>query len=121
VFRGLKQAGIDLVTSVPCVKFAPFGDDNCRPKIIHGSPHGRGGIGICAVRSWRKETGIADANSGLALHQCPGSLDLLYDIPVVLIISTGHCRREDRGPGAHGYGHRCLFWRPSESSISVQS
>ena len=50
VFRGLKSGGIDLVTSVPCVKFGPLLDMITADPDIKHVPVTREeeGIGICA-------------------------------------------------------------------------
>ncbi len=91
VFRGLKAGGIDLVTSVPCVKFGPLLDMIIADHEIIHVPVNREeeGIGICAgAYMGGKRPALLMQNSGLG--NCINalvSLDLLYDIPVLLIIS----------------------------------
>jgi sulfopyruvate decarboxylase subunit alpha len=91
VFRGLKAGGIDLVASVPCVKFGPLLEMLIAdPDIIHVPvTREEEGIGICAgAFMGGKRPALLMQNSGLG--NCINalvSLDLLYDIPVLLVIS----------------------------------
>jgi sulfopyruvate decarboxylase subunit alpha len=91
VFRGLKAGGIDLVASVPCVKFGPLLEMIIADPDIKHVPVTREeeGIGICAgAFMGGKRPALLMQNSGLG--NCINalvSLDLLYDIPVLLIIS----------------------------------
>ena len=91
VFRGLKAGGIDLVTSVPCVKLGLLLEMIIAdPDIIHVPvTREEEGIGICAgAFMGGKRPALLMQNSGLG--NCINalvSLDLLYDIPVLLIIS----------------------------------
>jgi sulfopyruvate decarboxylase subunit alpha len=91
VYRGLKAGDIDLVTSVPCVKFGPLLEMIIVDHEIIHVPVTREeeGVGICAgAFMGGKRPALLMQNSGLG--NCINalvSLDLLYDIPVVLIIS----------------------------------
>ncbi len=91
VFRGLKAGGIGLVTSVPCVKFGPLLDMIIADPAITHVPVTREeeAIGICAgAFMGGKRPALLMQNSGLG--NCINalvSLDLLYDIPLLLIIS----------------------------------
>jgi sulfopyruvate decarboxylase subunit alpha len=91
VFRGLKAGGIELVASVPCVKFGPLLEMIIADPDIKHVPVTREeeGIGICAgAFMGGKRPALLMQNSGLG--NCINalvSLDLLYDIPVLLIIS----------------------------------
>ncbi len=91
VFRGLKSGGIDLVTSVPCVKFGPLLDMITADPDIKHVPVTREeeGIGICAgAFMGGKRPALLMQNSGLG--NCINalvSLDLLYGIPVLMIVS----------------------------------
>lgn len=91
VFRGLKAGGIDFVASVPCVKFGPLLDMIIADPDIKHVPVTREeeGIGICAGSFMGgKRPALLMQNSGLG--NCINalvSLDLLYEIPVLLIIS----------------------------------
>jgi sulfopyruvate decarboxylase subunit alpha len=91
VFRGLKAGGIDLVTSVPCVKFGPLldlinGDSGIKHVPVTREEEG---IGICAgAFMGGNRPSLLMQNSGLG--NCINalvSLDMLYDIPVLLIVS----------------------------------
>ena len=91
VFRGLKAGGIDLVTSVPCVKFGPLLEMIAAdPDIMHVPvTREEEGIGICAgAFMGGKRPALLMQNSGLG--NCINalvSLDLLCDIPILMIIS----------------------------------
>ena len=91
VFRGLKAGGIDLVASVPCVKLGPLLEMIIADPDIKHVPVTREeeGIGICAgAFMGGKRPALLMQNSGLG--NCINalvSLDLLYDIPVLLMIS----------------------------------
>ncbi|MFA5312179.1 MAG: sulfopyruvate decarboxylase subunit alpha [Methanomassiliicoccales archaeon] len=91
VFRGLKAGGIDLVASVPCVKFGPLLEMIIADSSIKHVPVTREeeGIGICAGSFMGgKRPALLMQNSGLG--NCINalvSLDLLYEIPVLMIVS----------------------------------
>jgi len=91
VFGGLKAGGIDLVASVPCVKFGPLLEMIIADPGIKHVPVTREeeGVGICAgAFMGGKRPALLMQNSGLG--NCINalvSLDMLYDIPVLLIVS----------------------------------
>jgi sulfopyruvate decarboxylase subunit alpha len=91
VYQGLKECGIGLVTSVPCINLREL------LKLIrsdHGIEHlavtrEEEGIGICAgAYLGGKRAAILMQNSGLGNSiNALASLDLLYGIPLLMIIS----------------------------------
>jgi sulfopyruvate decarboxylase subunit alpha len=91
VYRGLKLAGIDFATSVPCVNLQQLlnlvGKD---PKMIHVPvTREEEGVGICAG-AWMggRRTTLLMQNSGLGNSiNALASLDFLYKIPLLMIIS----------------------------------
>ena len=91
VYQGLKLAGIDFATSVPCVNLQKLlnlvGED---PKIIHiPVTREEEGVGICAG-AWMggRRPALLMQNSGLGNSiNALASLDFLYKIPLLMIIS----------------------------------
>jgi sulfopyruvate decarboxylase subunit alpha len=91
VYQGMKRAGINLVTSVPCVNLqellALVGGD---PDIIHlPVTREEEGVGICAG-AWMGglRPALLMQNSGLGnCINALASLDMLYGIPLLMIIS----------------------------------
>lgn len=91
VYRGLKRAGINFVASVPCVNLqellALVGGD---PEIIHlPVTREEEGVGICAG-AWMggRRPALLMQNSGLGNSiNALASLDMLYGIPLLMIIS----------------------------------
>lgn len=91
VYRGLKRAGIDFAASVPCVNLqellAMIGSD---PEIIHlPVTREEEGVGICAG-AWMggRRAALLMQNSGLGnCINALASLDMLYGIPLLMIIS----------------------------------
>jgi sulfopyruvate decarboxylase subunit alpha len=91
IYRGLKRAGIDFATSVPCVNLQQLltlvEED---PNIIHVPvTREEEGVGLCAG-AWM--AGLRPAllmqNSGLGnCINALASLDFLYGIPLLMIIS----------------------------------
>ena len=91
VYQGLKHAGIDFATSVPCVNLQQLlnlvGED---PKIIHVPvTREEEGVGLCAG-AWMggRRPALLMQNSGLGnCINALASLDFLYEIPLLMIIS----------------------------------
>jgi sulfopyruvate decarboxylase subunit alpha len=91
IYRGLKRAGIDFATSVPCVNLQQLltlvGED---PQIIHVPvTREEEGVGLCAG-AWMagRRTALLMQNSGLGnCINALASLDFLYAIPLLMIIS----------------------------------
>ncbi len=98
VFRGLKSAGIDFVTSVPCVNLQKLltmiSED---PGIIHlPVTREEEGVGVCAG-AWMggRRPALLMQNSGLGNSiNALASLDFLYEIPLLMIISHRGCEGE---------------------------
>lgn len=91
VYRGLKLAGINLATSVPCVNLQELltlvdGD----PEFTHlPVTREEEGVGICAG-AWLggRQPALLMQNSGLGNSiNALASLDMLYGIPLLMIIS----------------------------------
>jgi sulfopyruvate decarboxylase subunit alpha len=91
VYQGMKRAGINFVTSVPCVNLQELlalvsGD----PEIIHVPvTREEEGVGICAG-AWMggRRPALLMQNSGLGNSiNALASLDMLYGIPLLMIIS----------------------------------
>lgn len=91
VYRGLKRAGIDFAASVPCVNLGEL------LKLIESDPdvlhlpvtREEEGVGVCAG-AWMASCAPAllMQNSGLGNSiNALASLDLLYGIPLLMIIS----------------------------------
>lgn len=91
VHRGLRAGGIDLVTSVPCVKLKPLLEMLSDDPVVKHVPVTREeeGIGICAgAYLGGMRPALLMQNSGLGnCINALASLDLLYDLPVVLVMS----------------------------------
>ena len=91
VYRGLKLAGINFATSVPCVnlqELLTLVDDD--PEIIHVPvTREEEGVGICAgVWLGGRQPALLMQNSGLGNSiNALASLDMLYGIPLLMIIS----------------------------------
>lgn len=91
VYRGMRRVGIDFVTSVPCVNLQELltliGADK---DIIHlPVTREEEGVGICAG-AWMggRRPALLMQNSGLGNSiNALASLDLLYKIPLLMIIS----------------------------------
>jgi sulfopyruvate decarboxylase subunit alpha len=91
IYRGLKRAGIDFATSVPCVNLQELlnlvGRD---PDIIHVPvTREEEGVGLCAG-AWMggRRPALLMQNSGLGnCINALASLDFLYGIPLLMVIS----------------------------------
>jgi sulfopyruvate decarboxylase subunit alpha len=91
IYHGLKRAGIDFATSVPCVNLQELldlvGKD---PDIIHVPvTREEEGVGLCAG-AWMggRRPALLMQNSGLGnCINALTSLDILYGIPLLMIIS----------------------------------
>lgn len=91
IYRGLKRAGIDFATSVPCVNLQQLltlvEED---PQIIHVPvTREEEGVGLCAG-AWMagRRPALLMQNSGLGnCINALASLDFLYGIPLLMIIS----------------------------------
>ena len=91
IYRGMKRAGIDFVTSVPCVNLQQLltqvGED---PEIIHVPvTREEEGVGLCAG-AWMggRRPALLMQNSGLGnCINALASLDFLYGIPLLMVIS----------------------------------
>ena len=91
IFRGLKRGGIDFITSVPCVKLGPLLTLITDDRDIMHVPVTREeeGVGVCAgAYIGGKRPAIMMQNSGLGNSiNALASLNKLYDIPLLMIIS----------------------------------
>lgn len=91
VYLGLKRAGIDFVASVPCINLCKLlelvGSDS---EIIHVPvTREEEGVGLCAG-AWMggRRACLLMQNSGLGNSiNALASLDFLYEIPLLMIIS----------------------------------
>ena len=91
IYRGLKRAGIDFAASVPCVNLQELltllGED---PDIIHlPATREEEAVGLCAG-AWMggRRAALLMQNSGLGnCINALASLDMLYGIPLLMIIS----------------------------------
>ena len=91
IYRGLKRAGIDFVASVPCINLQQLltlvEED---PDIIHVPvTREEEGVGLCAG-AWMagSRPALLMQNSGLGnCINALASLDILYGIPLLMIIS----------------------------------
>lgn len=98
VYRGLKRASIDFAASVPCVNLQELlrlvSDD---PDIIHiPVTREEEGVGLCAG-AWMggRRPALLMQNSGLGNSiNALASLDFLYEIPLIMIISHRGCEGE---------------------------
>lgn len=91
IYRGLKQAGIDFVASVPCVNFQPLFNLLQQDASIQHVPVTREeeGVGLCAG-AWLggKRPALLMQNSGLGnCVNAFASLNLFYGVPLLLIVS----------------------------------
>jgi sulfopyruvate decarboxylase subunit alpha len=91
VYLGLKSAGIDFAASVPCVNLHELLDLVARdPDIIHiPATREEEAVGLCAG-AWigGRRAALLMQNSGLGNSiNSLASLDLLYKIPLLMIIS----------------------------------
>lgn len=90
-YRGMKQAGIDFVASVPCVNLQGLFDlIEKDPDIVHVPvTREEEGVGICAgAYMGGKRPALMMQNSGLGNSiNALASLDFLYGIPLLMIIS----------------------------------
>jgi sulfopyruvate decarboxylase subunit alpha len=91
VYRGMKRAGINFATSVPCVNLQELlALVNGDPEIIHlPVTREEEGAGICAG-AWMggRRPALLMQNSGLGnCINALASLDMLYGIPLLMIIS----------------------------------
>lgn len=91
IYHGLKDCGIDLVTSVPCINMKELLDIICSdPDIEHlAVTREEEGVGICAgAYLGGRRAAVLMQNSGLGNSiNALASLDLLYGIPLLMIIS----------------------------------
>ncbi len=91
VYRGMKRAGINFATSVPCVNLQELlGLVSGDPNIIHlPVTREEEGVGICAG-AWMagRRPALLMQNSGLGnCINALASLDMLYGISLLMIIS----------------------------------
>jgi sulfopyruvate decarboxylase subunit alpha len=91
VYRGLKRAGIDFAASVPCVNLQELLALVESDRVILHLPVTREeeGVGICAG-AWMggRKPSLLMQNSGLGNSiNALASLDILYKIPLLMIIS----------------------------------
>jgi len=98
IYNGLKGAGIDFVTSVPCVNLSPLLKlISSDLEIVHiPVTREEEGVGLCAG-AWMggKKPALLMQNSGLGNSiNALASLDLLYGIPLLMIISHRGCAGE---------------------------
>ena len=91
IYRGLKRAGIDFATSIPCANLQELPDLVGKdPKIIHVTvTREEEGVGLCAgVWITGQRPALLMQNSGLGNSiNALASLDILYGIPLLMIIS----------------------------------
>ena len=91
IFKGINDAGIDFIVSVPCAnlkELIPMVDES--PDIIHlPVTREEEGVGICAgAYMGGKRPAMLMQNSGLGNSiNALASLNMLYGIPVLMIIS----------------------------------
>lgn len=98
IYRGIKLAGIDFVASVPCINLqhllSMVGSD---PSIQHiPVTREEEGVGLCAG-AWMggRRPALLMQNSGLGNSiNALASLDLLFGIPLLMIISHRGCEGE---------------------------
>jgi sulfopyruvate decarboxylase subunit alpha len=98
VYRGLKLAAIDFAASVPCVNLRQIlGMIDADPEMIHiPVTREEEGVGICAG-AWMGglHPALLMQNSGLGNSiNALASLDFLYGIPLLMIISHRGCEGE---------------------------
>ncbi len=91
IFKGIRDAGIDFIVSVPCAnlkELIPMVDES--PDIIHlPVTREEEGVGICAgAYMGGKKPAMLMQNSGLGNSiNALASLNMLYEIPLLMIIS----------------------------------
>ncbi|MCX6675720.1 MAG: sulfopyruvate decarboxylase subunit alpha [Methanothrix sp.] len=98
VYRGLKRAGIDFAASVPCINLQQLLHQiEADHEIIHVPvTREEEGVGLCAG-AWMggRKPALIMQNSGLGNSiNALASLDFLYDIPLLMIISHRGCEGE---------------------------
>lgn len=98
VYSGLKSSGIDFVASVPCVNLQQLLKlINTDPEMAHFPvTREEEGVGLCAG-AWMggKRPALLMQNSGLGNSiNALASLDFLYNIPLLMIISHRGCDGE---------------------------
>ncbi len=98
VYRGLKRAGISFAASVPCINLQRLLDlVKGDPQIIHVPvTREEEGVGLCAG-AWMggRRPALLMQNSGLGNSiNALASLDSLYGIPLLMIISHRGCEGE---------------------------
>lgn len=98
VYSGIKSSGIDLVASVPCVNLRQLLKlINADSEIVHVPvTREEEGVGLCAG-AWMggKRPALLMQNSGLGNSiNALASLDLLYGVPLLMIISHRGCEGE---------------------------
>jgi sulfopyruvate decarboxylase subunit alpha len=98
VYRGLKRAGIDFAASVPCINLQQLLHLVVADHEIIHIPVTREeeGVGLCAG-AWMggRKPALIMQNSGLGNSiNALASLDFLYDIPLLMIISHRGCEGE---------------------------
>jgi sulfopyruvate decarboxylase subunit alpha len=98
VYQGLKLAGIDFVASVPCINLQHLLElIDADLEIIHiPVTREEEGVGICAG-AWMggRRPALLMQNSGLGNSiNALASLDFLYGIPLLMIISHRGCEGE---------------------------
>jgi sulfopyruvate decarboxylase subunit alpha len=98
VYHGLKRAGVDFAASVPCVNLQELlrlVDED--PRVIHVPvTREEEGVGLCAG-AWMggRRPVLIMQNSGLGNSiNALASLDFLYEIPLIMIISHRGCEGE---------------------------
>ncbi|MGD0952492.1 MAG: sulfopyruvate decarboxylase subunit alpha [Methanotrichaceae archaeon] len=98
VYSGLKSSGIDFVASVPCINLQQLLKlIDADPEIVHVPvTREEEGVGLCAG-AWMggKIPALLMQNSGLGNSiNALASLDFLYGIPLLMIISHRGCEGE---------------------------
>ena len=98
VYSGLKSSGIDFVASVPCINMQQLLKlIDADPEIVHVPvTREEEGVGLCAG-AWMggKRPALLMQNSGLGNSiNALASLDFLYGIPLLMIISHRGCEGE---------------------------
>ena len=98
VYRGLKRAGIDFAASVPCINLQQLLHQiEADHEIIHVPvTREEEGVGLCAG-AWMggRKPALIMQNSGLGNSiNALASLDFLYNIPLLMIISHRGCEGE---------------------------
>jgi sulfopyruvate decarboxylase subunit alpha len=120
VYRGLKRAYINFATSVPCVNLQELLSlVGCDPDIIHVPvTREEEGVGICAG-AWigGRRPALLMQNSGLGnCINALASLDMLYAVPLLMIIS----HRGGRGESMVGQVPMGRLTVPLLEAMSIQ-